>query len=223
MTPEETARREIDAQLSRCGWIVQDYRRMNISAGPGVAIREFPLSTGEADYLLYLDAKAVGVVEAKPEGHSLTGVETQSGKYLDGLPANMPNYRLPLPFGYPLFDPIVKPSKASERYYIHGKDAEASGELVEDGFVVHRGALGRAEIVPSAMDVVPSLRQPLYEAGVIVKEDSRIRFTQDHLFRTPSGAAAAVLGRTSNGWVDWKNEGGEPLDQIRKAESTDEQ
>jgi hypothetical protein len=73
---------------------------MNISAGPGVAIREFPLSTGEADYLLYTDAKAIGVVEAKPEGHSLTGVETQSGKYLDGLPANLPNYRLPLPFVY---------------------------------------------------------------------------------------------------------------------------
>jgi type I restriction enzyme, R subunit len=100
MTPEEESRQEIDAQLGRCGWIVQDYRRMNISAGPGVAIREFPLSTGEADYLLYLDGKAIGVVEAKPEGHSLTGVETQSGKYLDGLPANLPNYRLPLPFAY---------------------------------------------------------------------------------------------------------------------------
>ena len=100
MTPEEKSRIEIDAQLGQCGWIVQDYRRMNISAGPGVAIREFPLSTGEADYMLYLDAKAIGVVEAKPEGHSLTGVETQSGKYLDGLPANLPNYRIPLPFAY---------------------------------------------------------------------------------------------------------------------------
>ncbi len=59
---------------------------MNISAGPGVAVREFPLTTGEADYLLYADGKAIGVVEAKPEGHTLTGVETQSGKYLDGLP-----------------------------------------------------------------------------------------------------------------------------------------
>jgi type I restriction enzyme, R subunit len=46
MTPEE-ARREIDAQLARRAWLVQDYRRMNISPGPGVAIREFPLSTGD--------------------------------------------------------------------------------------------------------------------------------------------------------------------------------
>jgi type I restriction enzyme R subunit len=43
---------------------VQDYRQMNISAGPGVAVREFPLATGEADYLLYVDAKAAGAVEA---------------------------------------------------------------------------------------------------------------------------------------------------------------
>ena len=70
---------------------------MNISAGLGVAIREFPLSIGHADYLLYIDGKACGVVEAKPEGHTLRGVETQSHKYVQGLPANLPNYGLPLP------------------------------------------------------------------------------------------------------------------------------
>jgi len=77
MTPEEKARREIDRQLAQCGWLVQDYREINISAGPGVAVREFPLATGEADYLLYADAKAIGVIEAKPAGHTLKGVETQ--------------------------------------------------------------------------------------------------------------------------------------------------
>ena len=100
MTPEDKARQRIDQQLERCGWTVQDYRDMNISAAQGVAVREFPLTTGESDYMLYADGKAIGVVEAKPEGHSLTGVETQSGKYLDGLPANLPHYRLPLPFAY---------------------------------------------------------------------------------------------------------------------------
>lgn len=73
---------------------------MNISAGLGVAVREFPLSTGEADYLLYADGRAIGVVEAKPEGFPLAGVETQSGKYLDGLPGNLPHFHLPLPFAY---------------------------------------------------------------------------------------------------------------------------
>jgi type I restriction enzyme R subunit len=100
MTPEQKARLEIDRQLAQCGWVVQDMRQMNISAGLGVAIREFPLRGGHADYLLYLDCKAAGVIEAKPEGHTLTGVETQSVKYTDGLPAGLPNYRLPLPFAY---------------------------------------------------------------------------------------------------------------------------
>jgi type I restriction enzyme R subunit len=100
MTPEQKARQQIDRQLGQCGWDVQDYRRMNITAGLGIAVREFPLSTGDADYLLYIDGKACGVVEAKPEGHPLKGVETQSHKYLQGLPANLPNYLLPLPFAY---------------------------------------------------------------------------------------------------------------------------
>ena len=100
LDPEAAARQLIDRQLEQCGWNVQDRREMNISAAVGVAIREFSLTTGEADYMLYADAKAIGVVEAKPVGHTLTGVETQSGKYLDGLPAGLPNYRLPLPFAY---------------------------------------------------------------------------------------------------------------------------
>lgn len=100
MTPEQKARQQIDRQLEQAGWTVQDYRAMNISAGLGVAVREFPLTTGDADYMLYADAKAIGVVEAKPKGHTLTGVETQSGKYLDGLPNGLPSHRLPLPFAY---------------------------------------------------------------------------------------------------------------------------
>jgi len=100
MTPEQQARQRIDRQLEQCGWQVQNYQDMNISAGLGVAIREFPLATGFADYLLYADGKAIGVVEAKPEGHTLTGVETQSTKYTAGLPAGLPHYHLPLPFAY---------------------------------------------------------------------------------------------------------------------------
>ena len=73
---------------------------MNLSAALGVAVREFPLKTGFADYLLYADGRAVGIVEAKPEGHTLTGVEVQSAKYAEGLPAELPHYRLPLPFAY---------------------------------------------------------------------------------------------------------------------------
>lgn len=100
MTPEQKARQEIDRQLEQAGWVVQDFAEINISAGLGVAVREFPLTSGFADYILYADSRVIGVVEAKPKGHTLTGVETQSGKYLDGLPAGLPAHRLPLPFAY---------------------------------------------------------------------------------------------------------------------------
>jgi len=88
MTPEQKARQKIDELLTQAGWVVQDFADMDSTAGLGVAVREFQLKTGAADYLLYTDGKATGVVEAKPEGHTLTGVETQSAKYTEGLPKN---------------------------------------------------------------------------------------------------------------------------------------
>jgi type I restriction enzyme R subunit len=100
MTPEQKARQRVDALLTGAGWAVQDFAAINIHAGPGVAVREFPLQTGFADYLLYAGGKAVGVIEAKPEGHPLIGVETQSAKYTTGLPRALPAHRLPLPFSY---------------------------------------------------------------------------------------------------------------------------
>jgi len=99
-TPEESARVRIDAALRESGWVIQDRREANLSVGRGVAVREFPLRTGEADYLLFVDAKAVGVIEAKPAGHTLTGVEVQAEKYGAGLPPNLEAPIRPLPFQY---------------------------------------------------------------------------------------------------------------------------
>jgi hypothetical protein len=67
---------------------VCDADKTNIHGARGVAIREFPLKSGHgfADYLLYVDGKAAGVIEAKKEGVTLTGVETQAAKYIQGLP-----------------------------------------------------------------------------------------------------------------------------------------
>jgi type I site-specific restriction endonuclease len=65
MKPEQKARQNIDAQLQVCGWFVQDHKAMDLSAGRGIALREVPLTTGPCDYLLLVDRKPVGVVEAK--------------------------------------------------------------------------------------------------------------------------------------------------------------
>jgi len=100
--PEDRARSNIDRLLTDSGWIIQNRNGINIEAGRGIAIREFLLAPGYgfADYLLYVDGYAAGVVEAKKAGVPLTEVELQTDRYSVGLPANLPAPRRPLPFCY---------------------------------------------------------------------------------------------------------------------------
>jgi len=100
--PEDQAREQIDVALGQTGWIVQDRDQVNLSAGPGVAVREFKLERGHgfADYLLFVDGRAVGVVEAKKAGYALKGVERQAERYSEGLPAGLNPPVNPLPFLY---------------------------------------------------------------------------------------------------------------------------
>jgi type I restriction enzyme R subunit len=81
---------------------VQSVAEVNLMASAGVAIREFQLNAGHgfADYLLYVDGKACGVIEAKKQGATLTGVEVQSAQYAQGLPAGLPAWSRPLPLAY---------------------------------------------------------------------------------------------------------------------------
>lgn len=87
LTPEQQARFNIDTQLQEAWWIIQNMDNLDISASFWIAVREFPLKNwhGFADYLLYVDQKPVWIIEAKKEGTTLVGVETQSKKYVDGL------------------------------------------------------------------------------------------------------------------------------------------
>jgi type I restriction enzyme R subunit len=100
MKPEDRARKKIDELLRKAGWVVQDYGELNLGVSLGVVVHDFPLKTGFADYMLFVDRRAVGVVEAKPEGTTLSGVAEQSEKYLVGLPDNIPHVMDPLPFAY---------------------------------------------------------------------------------------------------------------------------
>ena len=83
MTPEAKARQQIDDRLAQAGWVVQDLVRLNLAAGQGVAVREFPTDTGPADYVLFVDREAVGVIEAKRDeaGANLTAAEDQTLRY----------------------------------------------------------------------------------------------------------------------------------------------
>ena len=91
LAAEQRARVLIDRQLTDAGWVVQDKKALNLFAAQGVAVREVIMAKGHgrADYLLYVDQLAVGVIEAKPQGTPLSGVEWQSAMYAEGLPADV--------------------------------------------------------------------------------------------------------------------------------------
>jgi len=86
LTPEQKAREQIDGMLVASGWAVQDYKAFDPSAARGIALREVPLKSGRCDYLLLVDRKALGVVEAKKTGTTLSTVADQSGHYGGNLP-----------------------------------------------------------------------------------------------------------------------------------------
>lgn len=151
-SPEARARENIDKQLIDAGWIVQSRDDADISAGRGVAIREFPMKSGfgEADYLLYVDGQAVGVVEAKKEGSTLTGFEIQTTKYSEGLPDSLPAPRRPLPFCYQStgvetrFTNLLEPDAASRNVFSFHQPATLGEWLADE--LNHPGSTVKARI-----------------------------------------------------------------------------
>ena len=99
--PEQKARDNIDAMLAEAGWKVQDSKKVNFNAGPGIAVREFQTDIGPADYALFVDRKGVGIIEAKPDnwGHKITTVEEQSASYA-GAQLKWVKNKEPLPLVY---------------------------------------------------------------------------------------------------------------------------
>jgi type I restriction enzyme R subunit len=83
MTTEAKARQQIDRKLESAGWVIQDMKQLNLGAGVGVAVREYPTDTGPADYLLFVNRTACGVIEAKRDtaGENLTVTEAQTKRY----------------------------------------------------------------------------------------------------------------------------------------------
>ena len=109
MSPEECARLVIDEKLMQAGWVIQDLNALNLAAGLGVAVREFPTSTGPADYALFVEGRPVGVVEAKRSeaGEHITDVETQSARYANSTFKRIPgSYRIR--FVYEATDKLIR-------------------------------------------------------------------------------------------------------------------
>ena len=152
ITPEDRARQNIDKLLTDAGWIVQDKRSTNLSAGRGVAVREFPLKSGhgEADYLLFVDGAPIGVVEAKKEGDTLTGVELQTTKYSERVPDSLTTPRRPLPFQYQStgvetrFTNLLEPDARSRRVFSFHRSDTLDQWLAQE--LQHSGSTLRAKL-----------------------------------------------------------------------------
>jgi type I restriction enzyme R subunit len=135
--PEAEARKGIDELLEASGWKVQDYKNIDLSAGPGLAVREVPLKSGKADYLLFVNRKAIGVLEAKSVGTPLTGVSEQSSDYTVAVPDNIPHVREPLPLSYEstgvetYFRDLRDPDSRSRRVFAFHKPETISNWLSE--------------------------------------------------------------------------------------------
>jgi type I restriction enzyme, R subunit len=109
MTPEAKARQLIDDKLAQAGWVVQDMKQLNPSAGLGIAVREYPTDTGPADYVLFVDRNAVGIIEAKRDeaGENITIAERQSERYANATLKWRKN-DTPLPFLFEATGQIIR-------------------------------------------------------------------------------------------------------------------
>ena len=186
-SPEQVARKTIDAGLVEAGWVVQRRDEMNLAAGRGVAVCEFKLAPGHgfADYLLFVDGKAVGVLEAKPAGHTLSGVEVQAEKYSTGLPAGLDPPVEPLPFLYlstgavTKFTNLLDPDPRSRRIFqVHqpGTLAEWLGAETLDAWVqgLRLEPDGRGRFDGTRLHVESVPRLPTFPARWVM-EDPRGR------------------------------------------------
>lgn len=132
--------------LEASGWVLQDADRVDFAAGTGVAIREFMTPTGPVDYLLVAERKVVGSIEAKPEGHTLASVETQTDRYNDGFTQlvegrDVPRYADELLFQYVSTgeetnfqsrrDPIVRPRDV---FHFHRPETLAAWAQADESF-----------------------------------------------------------------------------------------
>ncbi|MBP6599814.1 MAG: DEAD/DEAH box helicase family protein [Giesbergeria sp.] len=109
MTPEAKARQAIDEQLIQAGWVLQDLRALNLGAGLGVAVREYPTDSGPADYVLFVNRIAVGVIEAKREDAAvnLTVTERQTQRYASAT-LKWRKDRTPLPFLFEATGQVIR-------------------------------------------------------------------------------------------------------------------
>jgi hypothetical protein len=118
--------------------------------------------------------------------------------------------------GYPIFEEKRKAKSNKELFYCQGKEAAAVGELTDDGFLVYKDGKANIETTKGMNKWIGILRKRLIEENILKKEDNAYVFQQDYIFNSPSAASATILGRSSNGWMSWKDKNGITLDELKR-------
>lgn len=120
--------------------------------------------------------------------------------------------------GYKLFDTLEESSVGQQNeptcFFINAaRGAAAKGLVVADGFAVLKGSTIASPVVPSMAESLRRLRDSLIEKGIV---DADFHFVKDHIFTSPSLAAAVVLGRNANGRTEWKTAGNKALRDVEE-------
>lgn len=118
--------------------------------------------------------------------------------------------------GFPLFEEKRKTKSVKELFYCKGKKASAKGEFTDDGFLVLKGSVANLDEVPKVRKWVTSKRDALIKGNILVERNDVLEFAEDQIFSSPSSASCVVLGRSSNGWLDWKDKNGRTLDEVKR-------
>lgn len=176
------------------------------------------------------------------EWHSLQATR-KAGRYMDenGNSGSKPHTPAPLQadcleifdtgrtllatLGFPLFDSVAAATTTTqpeEIFHCTSSGIDARGLYTPEGFVVLKGSIGRIDNQPSIVGSSSErFRKKLFETGVLKEEVDKAIVQKDHLFGSHSMAAIAVLGRTSNGWKEWKNADGVSLDKLKRTNTED--
>lgn len=118
--------------------------------------------------------------------------------------------------GYPIFEEKRKAKSNKDIFYCKSKNSEAKGELTDDGFLVYKDAKASFEETPGINKWISILRKKLIEEQILKAENDYYILQNDYIFNSPSAAAAAMLGRSANGWTSWKNKNNKTLDDLKR-------
>lgn len=157
---------------------------------------------------------------ADENGNSGSKPHTPAPLEADCLEIYETGHTLLMTLGYPLFAPLAKPvvgKEAENLFYCTASGADGRGQYTGEGFVVLKGSKGRVKSVPSfAGSSWDQVRARMIEAGEMRQEGNALIVVKDLLVSNPSKAAALLMGRSANGWTEWKTKDGKTLDAVKR-------